>query len=246
MAYEIEQLLNVRSASAPSYSPDGQRIAFVSNLTGIPLLWVVPASGGWPHPLSMSKERTGQVVFSPSGQHAAFDRDHGGDEHWQLLVCNPEGGAVRPFTFDPDEDALVESQVARFPGLDGLEISGIVYAPRNAEPDSSHAAIVQAHGVRRRRHGRCSSRCSSTSTTGVTWCCRPTSGAARARAGPITTWTTCASGRTASPTWKRPTPGSGPPVGRTLGASQSWGRPAAGSWSCPRRPRTRTRGLRGE
>ena len=40
MAYEIEQYLNVRSASAPSYSPDGQRIAFVSNLTGIPLPWV--------------------------------------------------------------------------------------------------------------------------------------------------------------------------------------------------------------
>ena len=102
MAYEIEQYLNVRSASAPSYSPDGQRIAFVSNLTGIPLSWVVPASGGWPHPLSLATERTGQVVFSPSGQHVSFDRDHGGDEHWQLLVCNPEGGAVRPFTFDPD------------------------------------------------------------------------------------------------------------------------------------------------
>ena len=102
MAYEIEQYLNVRSASAPSYSPDGQRIASVSNLTGIPLPWVVPASGGWPHPLSLATERTGQVVFSPSGQHVAFDRDHGGDEHWQLLVCNPEGGGVRPFTFDPD------------------------------------------------------------------------------------------------------------------------------------------------
>ena len=34
----------------------------------------------------------------------------------------------------------------RFPALDGLEISGILYAPRNAKPDSSHAAIVQVHG----------------------------------------------------------------------------------------------------
>ncbi len=101
MAYDIEQYLNVRSASAPAYSPDGQRIAFVSNLTGVPLPWVVPASGGWPQPLSLTTERTGQVAFSPCGLRVAFDRDHGGDEHWQILTCDPDGSGIESHTFDP-------------------------------------------------------------------------------------------------------------------------------------------------
>ena len=101
MAYEIEQYLNVRSASAPAYSPDGQRIAFVSNLTGVPLPWGVPASGGWPQPLSLTTERTGQVASSPCGRRVAFDRDQGGDEHWQILTCAPDGSGIESHTFDP-------------------------------------------------------------------------------------------------------------------------------------------------
>ena len=100
MVYEMDQYLNVRSASAPSFSPDGNRIAFLSNLTGIPLPWVVPASGGWPQPISLATERTGQVMFSPTGRHLAFDRDQGGDERWQLLVCRSDGGGLRPYSSD--------------------------------------------------------------------------------------------------------------------------------------------------
>ena len=102
MAYDIEQYLNVRSATAPSFSPDGKRIAFVSNLTGVPLPWVVPESGGWPQPLSLASERTGQVVFSPTGRRIAFDRDRGGDEHWQILVSDWDGGNLKSYTSDPD------------------------------------------------------------------------------------------------------------------------------------------------
>jgi hypothetical protein len=32
----------------PSFSPDGGRIAFVSNLSGLPQVWTVDANGGWP------------------------------------------------------------------------------------------------------------------------------------------------------------------------------------------------------
>ena len=102
MAYDIEQYLNVRSASAPSFSPDGMRVAFVSNLTGVPLPWVVSESGGWPQPLSLAPERTGQVVFSPAGRRIAFDRDQGGNEHWQILVSDWDGGDLKSYTSDPD------------------------------------------------------------------------------------------------------------------------------------------------
>ena len=102
MAYDIEQYLNVRSASAPAFSPDGKLIAFVSNLTGIPLPWVVAESGGWPQPLSLASERTGQVAFSPTGRRIAYDRDRGGNEHWQILVSDYDGGNLKSYTSDLD------------------------------------------------------------------------------------------------------------------------------------------------
>ena len=101
MAYGIEQYLNVRSASAPSFSPDGKQIAFLSNITGVPLPWLVPESGGWPNPVSLATERTGQVVFCPAGRRIAFDRDRGGDEHWQILVSDWDGGNLQHCTSDP-------------------------------------------------------------------------------------------------------------------------------------------------
>ena len=101
MAYDIEQYLNVRSASGPSFSPDGGRIAFLCNMTGVALPWVAPLGGGWPQPLSLSGERSGLAAFSPAGDLVAFDRDQGGNEHWQIMVCNGDGGDLRRYTFDP-------------------------------------------------------------------------------------------------------------------------------------------------
>ena len=101
VSYEIERYLNVRSASSPSFSPDGQHIAFVSNITGVPLPWVVSARGGWPQPISLATERTGQVVYAPSGNSIAFDRDQGGNEHWQIILSDEEGHDVRSYTDDP-------------------------------------------------------------------------------------------------------------------------------------------------
>ena len=45
MAYTFEQFLNVRSALRPSFSPDGQSVAFLTDVSGVPQLWSVPACG---------------------------------------------------------------------------------------------------------------------------------------------------------------------------------------------------------
>src|ERR1035438_2519483 len=47
-AVPIAQLYYTRSTSGPAWSPDGQQIAFTTNLTGRYNLWKVPVSGGWP------------------------------------------------------------------------------------------------------------------------------------------------------------------------------------------------------
>ncbi|OGO12165.1 MAG: hypothetical protein A2Y93_03840 [Chloroflexi bacterium RBG_13_68_17] len=46
----IERTLNIRSALQPSFSPDGKRLSFLTNITGEHQVWVMDAGGGWPEP----------------------------------------------------------------------------------------------------------------------------------------------------------------------------------------------------
>jgi hypothetical protein len=44
----VERLARVGRAFAPTFSPDGRYVALISDLGGVPQVWIVPAAGGWP------------------------------------------------------------------------------------------------------------------------------------------------------------------------------------------------------
>jgi Tol biopolymer transport system component len=44
----VTRMARVGRAGSPTFSPDGKQVAFVSDLSGIPQVWVVPAEGGFP------------------------------------------------------------------------------------------------------------------------------------------------------------------------------------------------------
>ncbi|MET0620007.1 MAG: hypothetical protein ABW056_07000, partial [Thermoanaerobaculia bacterium] len=44
----VALMARIGSASSPSFSPDGRTLAFVTNLGGLPQVWTVDASGGYP------------------------------------------------------------------------------------------------------------------------------------------------------------------------------------------------------
>jgi Tol biopolymer transport system component len=46
MSFPLARFLNARVAQLPSFSPYGQHVAFVSDITGIQQLWRVPVTGG--------------------------------------------------------------------------------------------------------------------------------------------------------------------------------------------------------
>lgn len=48
MRYEIERYLKIPSASNPVWVADGNSIAYISNHTGVPQIWLVRAEGGEP------------------------------------------------------------------------------------------------------------------------------------------------------------------------------------------------------
>lgn len=44
----ITLMSKIGSSYGASFSPDGKRIAFISDVTGSPQAWTVPTTGGWP------------------------------------------------------------------------------------------------------------------------------------------------------------------------------------------------------
>jgi dipeptidyl aminopeptidase/acylaminoacyl peptidase len=98
MAVPFSQYLNIRDAYAPSFSPDGKRISFITNITGIPQAWVVNVEGGWPDQITFGTERVSQARFSPKSDQLVFLRDIGGNENTQIYLVNGDGSNERRMT----------------------------------------------------------------------------------------------------------------------------------------------------
>jgi len=98
----IDDLYYTRSTSGAAWSPDGQQIAFTSNMAGRPNLWKVNAKGGWPIQLSQSDDRQYSAAWSPDGKWIVYQQDRGGDELWDLYAIPSGGGEVINLTNTPD------------------------------------------------------------------------------------------------------------------------------------------------
>ncbi len=116
--YEFSRFLNVRNAYAPSVSPDGARVAFLSDITGVPQVWSVPTAGGWPDQLTFHTERVATVKYAPDGRHILYGMDTGGNERQGFYVMTPDGGTTRPVETDP---AVIHAWGAWSP--DGAQIA---------------------------------------------------------------------------------------------------------------------------
>jgi Tol biopolymer transport system component len=99
--FGFRRYLSVRSAIPPSFSPDGSRVAFVCDITGVPQAWSVETDGGWPRQLSFFPDRVSQADFSPVADQLLVARDTGGNERHQLFLVSGDGQTVTPVDEDP-------------------------------------------------------------------------------------------------------------------------------------------------
>ncbi len=97
----IDRYLNIRGANAPAFSPDGKRIAFLTNITGTPQVWMIDASGGWPEQMTFYEDSVGFMSWSPDGTGLIFAKAKGGDENAQLYWMSPDGSQINALTNDP-------------------------------------------------------------------------------------------------------------------------------------------------
>jgi TolB protein len=88
---------------SPSFSPDGQQIAFVSSRGGNPQIFVMPVSGGQPRRLTFSGAYNVSPAWSPRGDLIAYASRTGSG--FQIFVISPQGGSPRQVTQEGNNES---------------------------------------------------------------------------------------------------------------------------------------------
>ena len=105
--YEFERYLNIRAAYSPGFSPDGQRLTFLTDITGIAEVWSVPVdmhapSPVWPDQLTFRNERVAGAFYSPVADVLLVSADTGGSERTQLYTLAADGSSFTALTAKPE------------------------------------------------------------------------------------------------------------------------------------------------
>ena len=102
-APQLGSLHSTRHESAAQYSPDGKRIAFESDRSGVHGIWVSDADGSNAEELfSQAGAGCGTARWSPDGQRIAFDFNPEGNI--DIYVIRASGGKPMPLTTDSADD----------------------------------------------------------------------------------------------------------------------------------------------
>jgi Tol biopolymer transport system component len=99
----VKFIASTRSESEPAYSPDGKKVAFGSNRSGSPEIWVCNRDGSHPVQLtSFGGPLANRPRWSPDGQRIVFYSDATGNR--DVYVIRADGGLPKPLTQDPSID----------------------------------------------------------------------------------------------------------------------------------------------
>jgi len=105
--YPFERYLNVRNAYGPSFSPDGNRLSFLTDISGVAEVWSVPvdldaSSPAWPEQLTFRGERVSSAIYSPVEPVMLVLADTGGSELDQLYLLSQDGANFHALTDQPE------------------------------------------------------------------------------------------------------------------------------------------------
>ncbi|MBI4428753.1 MAG: S9 family peptidase [Ignavibacteriales bacterium] len=87
----VTMMAKIGACTSPTFSPDGKTVAFVWNVTGIPQIWTVPTTGGWPNLVTSLDDPVGAVRWSPDGNWLSFSLAPGGGMNQQVYIIRPDG-----------------------------------------------------------------------------------------------------------------------------------------------------------
>jgi dipeptidyl aminopeptidase/acylaminoacyl peptidase len=104
LAARIKAMAEIPSTSSADYSRDGKRIAFLSNRSGTPQVWVVDVAGGEPKQVTQGSDPVGSVEWSPVEDRIAYDVARGGGYNAQVYYSKPDGTDAKRITSGGKED----------------------------------------------------------------------------------------------------------------------------------------------
>jgi len=101
-SYPLSQYLSARMAIAPTCSPDGKQVAFLSDITGTLQVWNISSSGGWPQQLTFFPSGVAEGPrWSPTGDEILVSADTDGNQHYQLYLVRSDEFRLTPLTSKP-------------------------------------------------------------------------------------------------------------------------------------------------
>ncbi len=95
---QIIALANVGACTLGEYTANGNSIVFLSNMSGSPQVWKMPATGGWPVQLTAFTDPVTGMAAAPKGDLIAFQIAPGGGLNTQIYTMKPDGSHVRKIT----------------------------------------------------------------------------------------------------------------------------------------------------
>jgi len=99
--YTIQQYLNIKSASGPTFSPDAKHLAYLTNVTGTTQVWVIDLPDGKPRQLTNYDDNVSFVRWLGDGGGLIFGKAKGGDENTQFYWMKSDGTGVKALTDEP-------------------------------------------------------------------------------------------------------------------------------------------------
>lgn len=102
LQYQIEDFLEIKSSTNASFSPDGNQIAFLSNLSGVNQIYLISRNGGETEQLTDYKEPVSFAYFCPTKNEIIFGMAKGGNEKTQFFIFNIASKSVHPVTNQPE------------------------------------------------------------------------------------------------------------------------------------------------
>lgn len=132
----VEALGRINSASAPSFSPDGRMIAFLSNRSGSPQIWIVERSGGAARQLTALGDPVTAVSWSPAGEWIAYGVAPGGGLNTQVWVIRPDGSGARRLSPGGKEGTNLAGWTE--------EGKGVLVSTNKDNPSARNAAVIDA------------------------------------------------------------------------------------------------------